>query len=424
MTINPNGNSDITGKDQTISQLKEIELSDKINPNLKTTQGIPMYNVPGSASNIEMYGDPNDVKIVGYLKQTVYFKQLDAIRFIAVMMVMCNHWLFRIPNLKASCAALGSMGVNIFFVLSGFLISLILMNEKEKNPKINNLLRQFYIRRFLRIFPLYYLVILIAIIFGSPDVYNNLLALLFYLVNWKAGLKGAQLGVFSHFWSLSVEEQFYLFFPPLLVFINKKNFKLLSAIFIGGAILFRVIPFFLPKLYQAIGWVDSWTTFSCLDAFGMGFLLAILKIENPELLKRNIGKYLWLCILLGFVSFILYINAGDFLLINSLFFRTLSCVLALGLIGNAIFDKLPSIIFNNKIIIYLGRISYGLYVYHFFMINLFSVTLNKFINTNSVKGVLLSFVIYFALTVIVSSISYFLYESPLNKLKRYFKYNG
>src|ERR1700712_1457278 len=98
-----------------------------------------------------------------------YFKQLDGLRFIAVTLVLVDHW-----SLKSIGFDAGSLGVSLFFVLSGFLITRILLSSKAKDLALNRMhgfsLRQFYIRRTLRIFPVYYLIIFVLFAIGVPPV--------------------------------------------------------------------------------------------------------------------------------------------------------------------------------------------------------------------------------------------------------------
>ena len=152
----------------------------------------------------------------------LYIKQLDGFRFVAITSVVISHFISaeivnRFP--------LG-YGVMFFFVLSSFLITRILLLTKRLNEIDSNWrffsLRQFYIRRFLRIFPVYYLLILFMFVINWAPVREIILYLLTYTTNFKIG-SGFDAGYFDHLWSLAVEEQFYIFFP-FIVFSSIINF--------------------------------------------------------------------------------------------------------------------------------------------------------------------------------------------------------
>ena len=129
----------------------------------------------------------------------------------------------------------GEWGVQLFFVLSGFLITGILLRcrgDEDAGGKISRM-RQFYVRRFLRIFPLFYAVLFAAALLNIRPVRETLLWHVSYLSNLQMALAGGWSGPVSHFWSLAVEEQFYLLWPCLILFLPRKY--LLWAILIAIA---------------------------------------------------------------------------------------------------------------------------------------------------------------------------------------------
>ncbi len=148
------------------------------------------------------------------MQGTGYMKQLDGLRFLAVSAVMFGHWTLTIPALKTFDLYSATFGVNLFFVLSGFLIAQILLKNKQQE-KPAAILRTFYIRRFLRIFPLYYAVVFVGILINLPGARAYFLSLVTYTANYPFGIS-TNLGYLSHLWSLCVEEQFYIFSPSLL----------------------------------------------------------------------------------------------------------------------------------------------------------------------------------------------------------------
>ena len=136
-----------------------------------------------------------------------HLPHLDIIRAVGVLSVLLSHWtptgtiVHLIFNGKAS--------ITIFFVLSGYLISRLLFNEKIKETPIRKALRVFYVRRTFRIFPIYYL--LLFFVWGLSLTTSNIWPYILYFQNIQFAIDGSFDGINSHFWSLAVEEQFYLF---------------------------------------------------------------------------------------------------------------------------------------------------------------------------------------------------------------------
>ena len=194
-----------------------------------------------------------------------YIKGLDTIRAFAVFLVLIAHWgpyfsPHTVPALiKDVLIPNGLFGVNLFFVLSGFLISGILLKEKIANEgHQGRTIKVFYIRRFLRIFPIYYLVIFIAYAL-NPGVREYI----WYYVGYSSNILPAKVLFDSplvHTWSLAIEEQFYLIWPWLLIFVNRKYIKhvLLGFILIGIATRWAVYTYHWPMM-----------VFNCFDS---GFL--------------------------------------------------------------------------------------------------------------------------------------------------------
>lgn len=144
-----------------------------------------------------------------------YMPHLDGLRAFAVGLVIYSHWMpghyqFKLPW--------GSAGVQLFFVLSGFLITGILLRCRTSVARLSAL-RAFYVRRILRIFPLFYCVLLLAYVLNIEPVRETVFWHLPYLSNFYFFSIGRWDGDISHFWSLAVEEQFYLFWPAIVMFV-------------------------------------------------------------------------------------------------------------------------------------------------------------------------------------------------------------
>lgn len=152
-----------------------------------------------------------------------HYPVLDGLRAIAIVAVMFYHAALFVPELKAYTSG-GFLGVDIFFVLSGFLITSVLLKEFDRSGTIS--LRNFFARRFLRLAPAFWLFLGSIFLFGdillpadqSTLIYsnNNFLYSFFYLMNYHRALSGPETGNLNHIWSLSIEEQFYLIWSLIL----------------------------------------------------------------------------------------------------------------------------------------------------------------------------------------------------------------
>ena len=197
-----------------------------------------------------------------------HLTQLDGIRFLAVALVLFDHWTAeKLP--PALTLPLGSLGVTIFFVLSGFLISRILLAGKDKlpHPKTNYLggyLKTFYIRRTLRIFPIYYLTLFILYLLNEPPVRRTIGWLSLYASNIYIARYATWMGTVDHLWSLAVEEQVYLFMPMLLFLIPRSWVMPTALLMLVGSVALRY-----GLLVHGDAWFIGYVSMpTCLDAFG------------------------------------------------------------------------------------------------------------------------------------------------------------
>ncbi len=236
-------------------------------------------------------------------KALKYMKQLDGLRAMAVLAVLWTHylpeefWLFGIYW--------GGYGVRLFFVLSGFLITGILLKSRQYiiQGKQCSLfaIRQFYIRRFLRIFPLYYAILALAVLIAMPQVKEAIVWHISYLSNVYFALQGRFYGSAGHLWSLAVEEQFYLLWPWVILFLPRRWLLPTIIIFIGIAPLFR-----FTSTVVGVNLVAIWVlTPGACDALCLGALLAYLNSHEDELLISK-QKVLYLLLLTGlFITIVL-----------------------------------------------------------------------------------------------------------------------
>jgi len=352
-----------------------------------------------------------------------YLPQLDGVRALAVLAVLFSHFLtpyqFGLP--------LGRGGVLTFFVLSGFLITGILLRCRDDARHIGASLwtcaRQFYIRRFLRIFPLFYAALLIAWLLDIEPIRATLLWHVTYLSNvhvaWGGGFDGAA----SHLWSLAVEEQFYLLWPWLMLWLPRR--VLLPAILfcIGLALAFRGITVFF--WFSDIG--IRVLTPGCLDALGLGALLAYWHEYRPDTSWLRAVRSPWTAVaaVIGiFVAVKLSTVGIAGWVANLLLYDLAIAVGGLWLVASAVigFKGVTGRLLCAPPMIYIGRISYGLYVVHLFV----PFYLGRFNLGATAETPLLAHVavaaLWTAITFIVAIASWHLMESPINNLKRFFPY--
>lgn len=346
-----------------------------------------------------------------------YYDNLDGIRAIAALMVMVFHFFQNNPlglnyPFLTKVSVFGQTGVTLFFVLSGFVITRILIANKNEKKYFSN----FYGRRALRIFPLYYAYLFISY-FLFPLIFNtkvpNFSQQIYYYAylqnfaitfNWNAVGPG-------HFWSLAVEEHFYFFWPIIVYYINVRQLTYSIFIIIIGSILLRY--YMLTHGYDVF-----YFTFTRFDSIASGALLAI--IENKKKISERSRIVFLLIFIVFLVSSILiwtvFTGEGNFMIQIIKF--TLIFSIYFSLIGFVISDEKSSFttkLLSNNILIYIGKISYGLYVFHPFAYH----TIDYFFEINNL---LLDFVLKITLTIVISSVSFYTIESFFLKFKNRFAY--
>ncbi len=342
--------------------------------------------------------------------------QLDGLRFWAFFAVFLQH------SEVFMCPELGFVGVRLFFVISGFLITRLLLLTSSGN--LWHDLRIFYIRRTLRIFPLYYLVL-------TGFFFLHLVAFAawfyFYIGNVKIFLEPKWTAVVIYpYWSLCVEEQFYLLYPPIILLtpVSKRLYLLilLIAASIVSRIAFsyaapgRLYDLLLPNAGQSILW-------GCLAAYvDLKNWLSNWRVVNGTRLFL-IGALLLLS-LYGFAMFglpdiffmLFFDKTGLRDACHHVLFGVSSLAMAFIVIGlwrteNSFLLKT----FRFAPLVYLGKISYGMYIFHVFILN--ELVWNFGLYPHGRHAVAAFF-----LTLCAASLTWFLYENPLNKLKRFFPY--
>ena len=355
-----------------------------------------------------------------------YVKGFDTIRAFAVLTVIVGHWgPYLTPNTPAntimeSFFQFGRFGVTIFFVLSGFLITSILLNEKIKNPPERrfSVIKNFFARRILRIFPLYYLFILGYFLANDSYVRSHIWYFLTYSSNL---LRGDTDNPLPHFWSLAVEEQFYLVWPWLILLINRKYLKYVFYISILTGITSQYISYYIFHQQQGV------ISINCFDSFGIGALYAYARLDQAKCAKFE-QRFRVLFPLMLFAAWKLVSING--LPIGVLYLRLLDNLIALAMIMFALNNQTEWVrkyVMENKALNFIGKISYGVYAYHFTVgdcyVNYMAYLMKKYPSMPPILyNFYFSYCIKLALLITVCWLSFRFIEQPIMRLKKKFEY--
>ena len=350
---------------------------------------------------------------------------LDGIRGLAILMVIWFHLFQMIPELSqisprvlSLTSRLGQNGVDLFFVLSGFLITGILLDTREKPRYFQN----FFARRTLRIFPLYYLTLLLAMgaTWAMSTDHRGAASdwwMWTYLSNVPPTFSDRSVA-YPHFWSLAVEEQFYLVWPILIWFCGMRYTKALCIACIVAA------P--VSRWWLVENGYSGFYLMPCrMDALACGGLLAVLlrTVPDPRRLKKPFLLAAAAALLVGAVLFPLVSGKG--IASVQVLKHTLPAVLSTSLVGLTVisFGNSPlNRVFSLKSLQTIGQISYCLYLVHPFLIELTQpMTLN--VPAQSVHRLVLTrCAIIVVGSVLLSLLSRRFVERPFLSLKRYFDY--
>jgi peptidoglycan/LPS O-acetylase OafA/YrhL len=364
---------------------------------------------------------------------------LDGVRGFAVLGVACSHLFPATPHsaLEAfahDAFAFGASGVDLFFVLSGFLITGILFDSLS-DP---GFFRKFYARRVLRIFPLYYGVLAVfavaALVFGL-NFHHELLSVALYLQNSDLiaqrirSYSGPTALPLQHFWSLAIEEQFY-FVWPVTVFLLRKRRSLL--IFCAAALVFCPLFRFALLMHGVDYFVIAANTVCRADTLLAGAALALLLRSRFH--DRALRASGWI-----FATGVLAYAAIEFLafhgpILNNpigfqLFLTLGFSVMALasvGVVALALRSHLVAGICSLPPMRWLGKYSYGIYVLHLILFSYLEEPLRSFmgayITSNKGADITLDGLLIFFISILAAYLSYHLYEKHFLRLKRYFDY--
>jgi peptidoglycan/LPS O-acetylase OafA/YrhL len=352
-------------------------------------------------------------------------RSLDGLRFFAFLLVFFFHALQFSPWGNWPVIRFGFLGVPIFFVLSGFLIGGILLDLKDKHRPGFGLaakLKTFYVRRALRIFPVYYLFIgilaLLLVMSGRPDpvAREGFFWHLAYLTNFHSFFVGMDQIRQGHFWSLAVEEHFYLLAPLVVLLARPRTLVALLALVITGVAAARW------SIYAAGSARDFWVLSPMqFDLLGLGIATAIIERQGSFLgIDARRLRQLGFVAAAFFVLFIrrYYLGRPGI----GIWYATLG-PLSLGVATAALVLTLwqrPSWLVARFLglrpLAYFGQISYGLYLFHPNCLGWTTKYLGNYTLGNAALGL--------AVTLAVAMLSWHVFEKPINGLKNRFTYAG
>lgn len=352
-----------------------------------------------------------------------YFRNLDGIRFIGALMVIIHHIeqnksVFGIRNAWTNSViqSIGPLGVNLFFTLSGFLITYLLIHEYNSNKAID--IKSFYIRRILRIWPLYFLLIILGFfllplvvpaefnVFNLPNYGQRLLLFCTFLPNVSYIVNGTT--PFVHqLWSIGVEEQFYLVWPLLILLSpgKKTSVLLFFLTYMSAVVLVNKFAGSETILYKIL----SKARFSAMAIGGLMGYIVYYKTKGYQLIQSGI---------FGWLTFIITI----LLIVKSVYVPYIGyeiyAVLFAILIAHFSVSPKPIFSLDYDVFNYFGKISYGLYMYHSIMIFL-SIKFLQLFNLQAIQ--LLVYILSITSTIFISHISYKYLEAYFLKMKSHFE---
>jgi peptidoglycan/LPS O-acetylase OafA/YrhL len=351
----------------------------------------------------------------------MYYPKLNSLRAIAIALVLIEHFAHAIgSNFSA-----GYYGVDLFFVLSGFLITNILIKENGKTNLKNWF--NFIGRRALRIFPIYYLTILLLLILDYQPLKKELLYVATYTYNYAWVYYKLPLSNISHFWSLAVEEQFYLVWPIIILMFLK---------FKRGLLLIMVFIYVVCSLQLSFDIFEIVAPYNSVGLFPQANSLALGGIGSLLLKHKQIPKFILYSKGLEYSLYIFLIYALTFAGTEKLLIcPIISLIFILKITEDSVQSNLFNKILGSSKLMFIGTISYGIYVYHLplehylttFVFDPYFWSLIPFDNLGSLSVLqyhswVIKLPLYSILSIGIAHMSFNYLEKPILGLKdKYFK---
>ncbi len=347
-----------------------------------------------------------------------YIREFDGWRGVGIIFVVLAH--------SATQYLIGAwVFMEMFFVMSGFLITGILLDSKPKPGYYKN----FMARRIVRVFPLYYLSLLMFFFLvpnswvGSSYYDDKQAWYWLYGANWLMSIDGrSPTQTLDHFWSLAIEEQFYITWPLIVWIFSRRQLLGFSILLFFGSYVFRNIGmnmgFVIPFPYVA--------TLGRMEPIVLGAMIAILVRENKSILERVAPYFI---VIFGILSICSFVYARGFHMDNPVNYRftyTLVDLFFAGMIVLTLSRNLPRFLrrlFTNKIIIMIGVMSYGIYLFHNIIFSLVEHNLKPQMISLTGHPIAGHFVVVLIALLISAPIVYLIHrfvEIPMWKLKKYF----
>jgi peptidoglycan/LPS O-acetylase OafA/YrhL len=371
------------------------------------------------STSVELLSDAIPLKVAS--TRRFYQPELDGLRYYAFLGVFLCHTLpfeasfyhqlhLPVPWLWGAIVKAGAAGVDLFFALSAFLITSILLKEKDETGDIS--LKLFYARRILRIWPLYLLVIGLGIVFSLTMKDQHLqwyyiVGYLFFAGNWIHAIFGRPESIAFPLWTVSIEEQFYLLWPLAVKTLRRRGL-IISAIFIFLLATICRIGFVLAGV--SVGFIYYGSTARC-DSIALGILLALFAEQVPRLTSAA----RLLLVIGGIAGWIVasawLIDQPGPISMREVPGRLIVSLAAGAILYGCLYSR--SALLTSKFVVNMGKISYGLYLLH-----LTGILLAKSIlHPTSGVALLATKAVGFVLATLLSLASYKWVESPFLRLK-------
>lgn len=349
-----------------------------------------------------------------------HMPQLDGLRAVAILLVLVQH--FSPPEAMFGSRGvfpLGFVGVDLFFVLSGYLISRILLAQAQSAEPVGRFVWRFIVRRALRLFPLYYAVLVVAVVFDYQGVRQHAGWMFSYTSNFLSIRLGEPVPGFTQFWSLAVEEQFYLFWPWLILLTPRAHLPKVFVLMLLSGPVGRG----LAAAFGGSALLIRYSSHLLLDLFAAGAVLAWLQQRGiDERGERLLRLGFWtaagvMAVALGLrASGLPVVSANETVLVPFSFVGALIWARVIHACSKGTATWAGRVLAWRPMV-YIGQISYGIYVLHNFVEDLAPPALAT-LGLDWPRSSLPNFVLLTALTVALAALSWTLIEKPINSLKQ------